>query len=542
MEKKLHVPSPHERNVDRSALWIGLLAAFLAFLLAAIGLSRLDQKRDIARMQKDPTTTPAGVPLDPMQLELKQQRKRSQELSRMNPGDFDTMEWTKEDIAVVFRFGPRMASEAMCRQLAPSIADGSLPGSTRLELEKTLDRRTEFAPWTCMLRLHLAGSLEGDLAEEMDEFWGELERHEGNARLIATALADFRETRDRPESPEFYAWLRMCSFDLDYEAHPECQRLVNQIRPQQGADMLGMLEKHWEEVGIRPDEMPWVARTLGFMARNGQPRNFRVDETEALPAYDVDFRQATIGYLCRLANTPTPRERSGIDSEYDEVPVLASEELRKVAERGARSYEERLLRRWRETCLLGFGGNGGYQDEPHVGVPFLAVWDGALESAPDYTIASVIARGDCKTRATYPAWYCLSQSWLGEGKTIQRALAEFFVETRYMEWVDFGDDDPIDRPEAEEPAGEEETSARPSEVPKLEKPSQSQAAPEADDTPKTVAAPPQRPAAKAEEAPPEEPAPPAPKAPPEATNDAAETPPPVDPEEISDGAPASDAE
>lgn len=442
---KLHIPSPEQREVDRSDMYLGILAAVLVFILFGIGLQRLDEQRAAARGggSADAVVSETGEPLDPQQVHLKAQRRRARELAKVPVEQLKAMQWTDEDRETAFRFGPREATEHLCEQMAAEIEAGTLASRWRLELEKTLDRRTEFAPWTCMVRLYLADEIaEGDLRDEMAEFWDELERHEGNARIPTSFLTTFRETRDRPENPKFYTWLRMCAYDFEYEANPACLRILHQIRPAQGGDMLLMLERHWEEAGVRATDMAYVARALGVMARNGQPLNWRVDESEELPDYDVDFRQATVGYLCRLANTPTPRERRGVASEFDDVPVMASEELRRVAEFGARGYEEKLLLRWRETCRLAFGGRGGYQGEEPIAVPLLAVWNGEVDSDPDYGITSAVERGDCETRVGHPVWYCLSSIWGGEGKPLQRALSEFFVETRYMEWVEY-----------EEPAG-----------------------------------------------------------------------------------------
>ena len=430
---KLHVPAPDAPD-DRSDMYLAFLAGVLLLILAGIGMYRAERKD--APRGEDHAASTVGEAVDPLQVELKAQRRRAEDLAKLGAADLEAMDWSEEDQRVAFRFGPRLATEVICRKLTPELEAGTLGSAMRLELEKTLDRRTEFAPWTCMSRLYLAGKLpEGDLRQELDEFWGELDRHEGNARIPISILTDFRETRDRPDSPRFYAWARMCAIDFEYQVGTECRRLLHQISPAQGGDLLGMLEEHWTQTGVRAEDMPAIVDGLGYLARNGQPHNWRVTETTELPDYDVDFRQGVVGYLCRMVHTPTPKEREGRESPFDAVAERASHHLGKVGLVGARAYEEKLLMRWREACRLAFGGHGGFRDgEERVSVPLLAVWDGNLESVPDYRLTSARELGTCVPKPGYPLWSCLSGIWKGEGKTLDRAVAHFFIETRYMEW------------------------------------------------------------------------------------------------------------
>lgn len=430
-KNKLHIPGPDDA-VDRSDVSLALLISALMFALFGIFLYRAEEPE-----KPGPRGAVAAEALDPLQVELKAQRQRSQQLAKLTPDELAKMTWSEEDQRAVFRFGPRAAAESICDANAKAIAAGTYPSAMALELEKTLDRRTEFAPWTCMTRLYLAEKLppHGDLHAEMAEFWSELEAHEGNARLPVSILNDFRESRDRPQNPAFYSWLRMCAFDFDYGANADCQRILYQIAPAQGRDMLEMLERHWIADGIDPDQMPLIIAGLGRLARNGQPHNWRIVATDELPDYDVDFRHAVVGYLCRMVNTPSDIERQGKEFPLNGVPALASEQLRTVARSGARAYEKRLLMRWRETCRLSFGGLGGYRPgEEAIAVPLLAVWNGEPASKPDFSLKAAADLGTCELHADYPAWYCLARRWRGEGRSLDRALAHFFVETRYMEW------------------------------------------------------------------------------------------------------------
>ncbi len=448
--EKLHVPAPAPQQDDRSDIYLAFLLAVGLMGLSAYGFVSMEPYEPHSSGDAHADVDPE-IANDPLQKELKAQRHRSEQIRELSDEQLEAMEWTDEDRRVVFRFGPRRATEVVCNKLKDQIEGGTLATEMRVELEKTLDRRTEFAPWTCMTRSYLAGNLpDGDLKKEMDEFWAELEAHEGNARIPISVLTDFRETRDRPENPGFYAWLRMCAYDFEYQTGTECRRLLRQISPDQGADMLLMLEKHWEESGIEAHQLPTIIGGLGYMARNGQPMNWKVAETDELPDYDVDFRQAAVGYLCRMTNTPTPAEREGIATDWDDIPALAAEQLRKVGLVGARAYEPKLLFRWRETCRIGFGGRGGYQEgEEYIPVPLLAVWDGEVANDPDFRLSTAIDLGNCELREGYPRWYCLSDRWREEGRTLDRAVAHFFIETRYMEWDDSFEAEPPPSPTEE---------------------------------------------------------------------------------------------
>lgn len=429
---KLHIPAPDGVD-DRSDVNLAMFAAFLLFCLLAVLMFRGAEKApEVAKAAATPGETPRDI-YD----ELADQRALAARIGQASRAELEARSWTDAERQAVLRFGPREATEVVCTKAADAIVADTLPKELRLEFEKTLDRRTEFAPWTCMTRLFLSKTLpQGSLLVEMTEWWVELEAHKGNERIPISVLEEFRTARERPDNKPFYAWLRMCALDFDYAVHAECQKLLAQMAPEHGADLLGMLERHFFEYGARPEDMPVITAGLGYLARNGQPHSFKVAETDALPDYDVDFRQAAVGYLCRMMNSPTPRERNGQTSPLDVVPELAGEQLRKTALVGARAYEEKLVKRWREACRIAFGGGANEDRTEFTPVPMLAVWNGDVESLPRYEIQNAIELGTCKRRTGHPDWYCLAAAWKDEERALDAALAHAFIRTRYMEWDD----------------------------------------------------------------------------------------------------------
>ena len=426
---KLHVPPPEGAD-DRSDVNLGMLATILLTALAAIGMVRVAQDH----VEATAVPVPKEVHRDAYD-DLADQRELAQKVGRLDAAALASKEWTEPEQAAVMRFGPRAAAEAICTKFADDIRNDKLTKTLRIEIEKSIDRRVEFAPWTCMLRLHLERAIpEGSLRNEMDEWFVEISEHRGNERIPISVLEEFRARRERPQNPSFYAWLRLCALDFDYAVHAECQKLLHQMSPEQGADLLMMIEKHWAEIGTTLPDMRVIIAGLGYLARNGQPHSWKVAETTELPDYDVDFRQAAVGYLCRMMNTPTPKEREGIVSELDLVPQLAGDQLRKIGLVGARAYEEKLLRRWRETCRIAFGGGANEDRTKMVNVPLLAVWDGDPAKPANFSIHAAADLGTCKLREGYPPWYCLAQTWVDESRTLDAAVAHAFTKTRYMEW------------------------------------------------------------------------------------------------------------
>lgn len=447
---KLHVPPPEGAD-DRSDVNLAMLACVLGAL--ALGLVWTRSSVEKAEQQKAAEPKPEFTPDEYDRLNAR--KAVADKIRRLDTRAIQEREWTFEEQQAVMQHGPREATEIICGRAADQIRNGTVPKELRIEMVTALDRRAEHAPWSCMTVLYLERSMPpGDLLTEMTEYWRELELHRGKERIPMSVLKEFREKRQRPQDPRFYAWLRMCALDFNYQPHTECQKLLFQMAPEQGGDVLQMIEKHWEEVPANIGDMTLIIKGLGYLARNGQPYTWKISETDQLPDYDVDFRQATVGYLCRMMNTPTPKERAGIAGQLDPVPELAGEQLRKIGLVGARAYEEKLLMRWREACRIAFGGGWNEERTKLTPVPILAVWDGDPANPADYRISKAIEHGSCEQKEGYPSWYCLAEKWTDEERTLDAAVAHAFIRTRYMMWEDAWDapDPPDEEAKKPEPA------------------------------------------------------------------------------------------
>jgi hypothetical protein len=423
-KRKLHIPAPdgQEEEVEGD-ISIVFLSAIFCFGLACSLLYFFSFVQTSAK-SADAGPSERAEEVDPRQKLLKEQRALAATFDEFTGEQFDEHEWKEEEEVAVFRFGPRRATETLCRKHKDAIVSGKLDPIRSIELLKSLERRVEFAPWTCMNRLFLAGELpeDGPLDREMTKFWKDLRQWKGNPRLIMSVLADFRETRDRPAVPEFYRWVRLCALNYDYQGATECRRLLRQISPQQGTDILAMTDRHLRETTrLEDDEAGIVIAALGRLARNGQPPNWKVVEDEGIPDYDADLRNATVLFLCRFVHSPNT-----------EHAVKAAEELRRVADAAGRAYDARLLERWRETCRIGF--DGGRTSEERRAIPIVASWDGVEGNPPDYSLEVVQKLGHCARTPRRPVWWCGAEQWAGKLEDLERATANYFIETRYMEW------------------------------------------------------------------------------------------------------------
>lgn len=423
-DRKLVIPGPDgEKSGDdgdiSTAFLAGIFCLALAFLL--IYFFSVVQGSEVAPPEE------AQAELDPAQKLLKAQRATASAFDEMSESELEAHEWSEEEEVAVLRFGPRKATERLCRLNRETIVAGKLDPIRSIEFVKVLERRVEFAPWTCMTRLFLSGELpeEKPLAREMASFWEELERWEGNARIPASFLADFRETRDRPAVPEFYNWVRLCALNYDYEAATECRRLLHQIAPQQGEDILSMLEKHLRgiEGELPPEQAAIIISALGRLSRNGQPPNWKVVETKELPDFDTDLRNATVLYLCRFVHTP-----------QEEFAMAAADELRHTAQTAGRAYDKRVLERWLETCRIAFDG-GRTSEEPR-NIPLIAAWSGVEGDLPDYSLELVQSVRVCEHPPNRPIWWCGADRFAGKRESLEMVLSRYFIETRYMEWPD----------------------------------------------------------------------------------------------------------
>jgi hypothetical protein len=413
---KLHIPAPdHEQEhegfpvLDTALLLSAIVAIGLFF---AFRVEKGVQYEDVAS-----NLDPAEVEvMERLSGELKTQKLLAEKIDLMPVSERKTRPWTDEEAIATLQFGSRVSNELLCGARRSQISENTVADAMLLELVKAIDRRGENAPYGCLSGLFFEAKLPQDsLRQELEEFWAEAEQWGGNARLAGTVADFFRETRERPESPRFYRWLRVCGVNTDYEAMPACQQLLYQISPAQGADLILVIDKHLEEVGtdVRPSEMVVFTHTLGVIARNGQPKNFRVTQTPALPDYDQDIRHAALFQLCRFVNSPE-----------DNVSESAAAELSTTAKYSARAMGKTMRLRWYEACRTAFKST---DDQP-----LLAVWNGDPESAPKYTLSAIVDSGYCELKEGYPAWYCGSSRW--NSKDTGTDLQNIFVNTSWVEW------------------------------------------------------------------------------------------------------------
>lgn len=415
-KKQLHIPAPHDdHEPTQGVVELSLLAAGIVALV--VGWWFITRPP----LQTTPRQAERGSEvLDKLTGDMRAQKLAAQKLDALKPSELTSRPWTDEEIVTVVRFGKRDTAESACDARAAQFPANSVSDPMRLELVNAVDRRSESAPYACLSRLFFEDKLpQEDLKAELNDFWTEAERFEGNERLVADTVARFRTTRQRPSHPRFTQWLRACALNVDYEAGSACQQLLHQMSPAEGSDLVLVAIKHLEE-NPPPEHLPSLVKALGNLARNGQPTTFRVVQTPELPDYDVDLRLASVFLLCRFVNSPE-----------DDVAFGAAEQLTKTAHFGARSYDKNVLARWREGCRVAFGA----KDKENNTMPLIAVWTGSPEDKPDYRLSTEIKDGECLLQDGYPSWHCGSKQWIGQGP-LDKALEKIFVETSWVEWVD----------------------------------------------------------------------------------------------------------
>ncbi len=416
---KLHIPGPDHTpkeeafgDVELGALICAILAVSLLYYFSQSVTPDPMQGMTLAERE-------AAEMVKKLSRKAKAERKMAMSFDETSASVLEKHAWTTEELLAVLRFGKRETAEAACRARAGQFEAKTVSDPFRLELLKAVDRREERAPYTCLSHLFFAGKIKvyEDLEKELEEFWSEAENFEGNARLAGSVVDDFRKTRQRPESPRFFNWLRQCALNQEYEGATRCQLMLRTISPSEGADMLELVSKHLDATQERAEDIPLIIKATGHLTRNGQPPSWKVKETKALPDYDVDFRQGSLYMLCRFVFSPN-REHS----------VLAAEQLGDVANYGARQYDDKLLKRWRYACYDAFKKS----DDPDA-VKVLGVWDGEEGSKPVYTLTPGKTLSRCEQKPEYPIWYCGASAWNGEGKPLDSALGDFFVDTRDIE-------------------------------------------------------------------------------------------------------------
>ncbi|MBA2663613.1 MAG: hypothetical protein H0U74_15090 [Bradymonadaceae bacterium] len=435
---KLQVPAPGEKHDDPMAMHDVLSVSFGICILLAIamglffsGILKDDGDGQSALRANSAAKTrsssePAGGQTH------KQPSKKRAAFSKLGAEQLRAYAWDDDAASMAWEVGPREAAEAACEHYSAQLVENTLEATLMAALLTPVRETQRHAPWSCLSRLYLDDQLDatGELHQEMAALWRTLEAFEDLAPIASSIVADFRTTRDRPKSPRFYRWLSVCALNLPFgQAAQECHRLLRQLAPEYGEDFLMMADRLLGQP-LAIEEIAIMTTTLGMFARRGQPFAWRVAETTALPDYDVDFRQGTVFTLCRLAHSPN-----------QDVAGHAASALAHAAGVSNRPGDTHILYRWRHTCRLAFAASDSPSDAASdvasdAPVAVLHVWSGQEHDLPDYTLAGAIERGDCKRDDTRPAWYCGAERWRAGRTPLSQALAEWYNESRYVEWSD----------------------------------------------------------------------------------------------------------
>jgi hypothetical protein len=426
-DDKLRVPDPagpeETDDAGEALALVGVVCILLSLAFFLFQYRSYHQKSEAGRAEGGAATrqTDAGAPdagADLQQIVDRLERRRRDE--RGLP-DHD---WTSLELVATFQVGYRGLAESACRAVSGELADGTLADGPSAALRESVIRRNPRAPWTCLFERYFADrdSLPDPVVRSLGAVWEHVRQFNGHRRLFATVLDGFRLRESTPEDPDFRRWLRLCGLNFAAGPGTECRRLLAELAPSEGADLLGVVEAHLRRVeSLNPSyDLPVLVDGLGSLARSGQPADWRIDETDELPDYDLDLRLGAIFYLCRFVNTPN-----------DAVANRAARQLSRAAEVGVRAVDKTLVPRWRRACRLAFGTED--EEAETWRAPALGVWNGEPDAPPHYDVASAIERGDCRRRDGHPFWYCGALKW-NAGRPAQ--LVDFFVETRSAEWTD----------------------------------------------------------------------------------------------------------
>ncbi len=320
--------------------------------------------------------------------------------------------------------GPREASEVVCMSVANQKDIDEWPEEILGAMLESLQEREDSAPWTCAMTLYFEGSLEARVSveEAVEAMWGQAQELTGGTGPIMSSVLEALVTTDIAfEHEEFDRWVRRCALSFDYEAAPMCRQVARRQSPAMGADLLEMAIGHLEDEELRSRDIDRVAAALGAMVTHGQPPQWTVEETDALPDYDVDLRFGALFKLCRLMNSPD-----------EEVQQLAARELGKLSGIGGRPTSRNMHFRWRATCRSVFNE----EQDSRLATPILGVMtDEEDESQVDYGLSTLIERGRCEVWEGAPDWYCGARAYQGSGEDLRRYMGDAFAHTSDIEWV-----------------------------------------------------------------------------------------------------------
>lgn len=416
-DDKLRVPepgAPEEEPEGRGGLFV--VAAAVSILL---GLSFFLYQYE--RAGELPTSDRERTSAGDRSTDLKRRAERLMVLEGDGPGDY---RWAARDVLAATRYGPRSVAERACTQLFDDGGEKLRSPKIRTELLSVTDRRATHAPWSCLYRVFFTDTrrLDDQLARELGELWAEIRTFDAPGRLVASVIRAFAADEFLPENPTFRRWLRLCGLHFDTHEGGACRELLAAVAPRQGSDLLDTVEVHLRQTDLNQTyDLPILMAGLGRLAAEGQPPNWRITETDALPDYDADLRIGAVFYLCRFVNSPA-----------DRVAEEASEALSRAAGYGVRAGDRTRRPRWLVACRRAFGDE---TDDGDWRAPVLAVWTGDPEDPPRYALKHTIDRGDCRVRDGHPRWYCGAEKW---NATDPEALSDFYVQTSDMEWENQG--------------------------------------------------------------------------------------------------------
>ncbi len=443
--KKLHVPAPGEKHEDPLALYDVLSVSIAICLFLAIGTAIM-LSTSVEKTNRTPQTkltfSENTVDFDAVEQSL-------QQFKSLGPEKLRKFAWTPTTAAAAWEYGSRDEAEAACEHFAPRLISDDLDPELLNSLVQSLDRHSMDAPWTCLSRLHLNQQLPPNtpLYATLENTWQSIEYFEDHGPIAASVVDHFKTTRNRPESARFYRWLRVCAFQFtedartSYPASMQCHSLLNQIAPEQGQDFIMAADRIWSESPTE-FERHSIIRAFVILAKRGQPYAWRTDETPALPDYNADFKLGVVFSLCRILHSP-----DSADAREAAAAIAA------VAGSSIRPADPNLFYRWRKTCRSAFLDKDASPDDE---MPFLQVTqpsadqqadDQQADDQPDenlaqqqnphdYSLTSLIERGECTRYEDKPEWYCGAERWRGGKKSIADALGDWYNETRYVEWRD----------------------------------------------------------------------------------------------------------
>ena len=417
---KLRIPDPDEGqdvapDTIGNIVLAGVLSTLLGLALFVVQRSQHDGSSS-AEVRGDART---------VQGETDTSRERiAARLADMGRDQLKARDWSERERVSAFRLGPRKVARAACRTLPSSLTSESLSNDVQRELLGAVDRRVEHTPWGCLLRYFLEDRIDSslELASELESFWNEMRTFRASSSIVVPVVQDYRQSGDPPESESFRRWLRLCGLNFERPEGRRCRQWLQTRAPDdETRDLLNVVESHLHKTdALNPSyDLPLLLRGLAHLVQFGQPDTWMIEETDALPNYDADFRLGAVLYLCRFAQ-----------SSNQGTAEQAARALSEAANVSLRAVQEKLIERWQLACRKAFRAN---DDSDNPRAPLLDTQSGEDADTPNYSLQSVIEAGSCQVDPDKPRWYCASRQWRGYDAD---KLEDFFVETGHLKWDD----------------------------------------------------------------------------------------------------------